>query len=258
MGVELAVGNAASHWTAMAGARGWERLDGLGFTAFRADAVHRVLLEARPVPDPGAVRAELAALFRAWESPRVCVEDPTQALDLADLGFEPALSMPVMVRPAGPVTARAGVRPLADPELVRAGEACSEADLAEAERVVVEGFPIGQRLPWRRGGQFPRSYEGLPGRRSWLARVDGHAAAACVTYDDGVTVGFYWVATLPEFRSRGAARAVMLAALDAHPDRAATLTATLLGEPLYRRLGFTERALARWWQSPASSPRPPR
>ncbi|WP_042379313.1 GNAT family N-acetyltransferase [Streptacidiphilus melanogenes] len=268
MGVELAVGNAASHWTAMARARGWAWVDGPGFLAVRADSAHRVLLAARPVADQAALRSELLAVFRAWESRQLCIEDPTRSLDFTDLGFEAALTMPMMVREPGASEtpslrrraaavvdaqvsdggASAGA-PAADG--VSVGEAVREEDLAAVERVVVEGFPILPRLPWRRGEQFP-AHAAVPGQRSWLARVDGRPAAACVTHDDGAAVGFYWVATLPEFRSRGAGRAVMRAGLAAHADRPATLTATLLGEPLYRRLGFTERGLARWWQFPAT------
>jgi GNAT superfamily N-acetyltransferase len=267
MGVELAVGNAASHWTAMAKARGWEWVDGPGFTAVRSDMTHRVLLSAEPTADPVHLRRELLSVFRRWDSRQLCLEDPTQSLDLSDLGFEAALTMPLMVRdPDAPekgslrrrtATPTASGTTLADSldhaaaDDLRAGEALDEEDLAAVERVVVEGFPILQRLPWRRGEQFPAGVA-VAGQRSWLARVGGRPAAACVTHDDGTAVGFYWVATLPEFRSRGAARAVMRAGLSAHPDRPATLTATLLGEPLYRRLGFTERGVARWWQFPAT------
>ncbi len=58
----------------------------------------------------------------------------------------------------------------------------------------------------------------------------------------------YWVVTLPDQRGRGVARVVLQTALaHAHPDRPATLVATTLGEPLYRKLGFTEQARTCWW-----------
>jgi GNAT superfamily N-acetyltransferase len=267
MGFELAVANAATHWTSMADARGWAAVVRPGFTAVRAEEGHRVLLTAPP-KDPEALTAELAALFRGWQTSQLCLEDPYLALDLTECGCEAALTMPVMVR--DPLPGGAGDPGQAPVEAgrqqgriqgrhsdrpgpgVTVAEAVTEPELAAVEQVVVEGFPIVHRLPWRRGEQFPAVYAFVPGRRSWLARVDGRPAAACVTLDDGVAVGFYWVATLPEHRSRGAARAVMCAALAAHAGRVATLTATLLGEPLYRRLGFTERGLSRWWRYPAT------
>ncbi|MEY9849893.1 GNAT superfamily N-acetyltransferase [Streptacidiphilus sp. BW17] len=262
MGLDLAVANAVAHWLAMAEARGWETEVRPGWTAVRATDGHRVLVTARP-DDPEALTRELLGLFRDWDTRQLTLEDPYLALDLGPYGCESALTMPVMVRNPAPVApstrlprprmgetgASQALEPAGTPE---AWEAVDEPDLAAVERVVVEGFPVPHLLPWRRGGQFPAGYAQLPGRRSWLARVGGEPAAACITMDDGAAVGVYWMATLPELRSRGAAGAVLRTALAAHPERPATLTATLLGEPLYRRLGFTERAVARWWRYPST------
>ncbi|MEZ0065869.1 GNAT superfamily N-acetyltransferase [Streptacidiphilus sp. MAP12-20] len=263
MGFELAVANAAGHWRAMAEARGWMCVTRPDFTVVRANDADRVLLTAPP-RDPAALTAELLTLLREWGTHQLCLEDPYLVLDLSEQGCEAALAMPVMVRDASPLGPDVGVTSgvpvtaggqAGRPE-VSAEEALAEPQLAEVERVVVDGFPIATRQPWRRGGQFPAEYSHLPGRRSWLARVDGRPAAACVTWDDGAAVGFYWVATLPDQRSRGAAATLMRAALAAHPDRVATLTATLLGEPLYRRLGFSERGLSRWWRHTGTPAQP--
>lgn len=275
MGLDLAVGNAVSSWLAMAEVRGWESTVRPEWTAVRALDGHRVLLTAPP-EDPGALTDELLKLLRDWDTRQLTVEDPYLVLDLAPYGCEAALPMPLMVRDPAPVATVRGVAatPVASaaapavteeaaaqaaqaatPRLsgtAEVVEAFDEAELADVERVVVEGFPIPHLSPWRRGGHFPAEYARIPGRRSWLARVDGRPAAACTTLDDGTAVGVYWLATLPEHRSRGVAGAALRTALAAHPNRSATLTATLLGEPLYRRLGFTERALVRWWRYPAT------
>ncbi|MEV6205904.1 GNAT family N-acetyltransferase [Kitasatospora sp. NPDC051914] len=132
------------------------------------------------------------------------------------------------------------------------GEALDADDLAEVERTVIDGFPMPARLPHVRGSMLPPGLLQTDGYRAWLARLDGRPAGACISYDDGTAVGIYSVATLPEHRSRGVGRAVVAAALAAHPDRVATLVATLLGEPLYRRLGFTEYGVSRWWRYPAT------
>lgn len=253
MGLDLAVGNAVAHWLTMAEVRGWETQVRPGWTAIRADDAHRVLVTARP-EDPEALTRELLGLFRSWDTRQLTLEDPYLALDLGPYGCESALTMPVMVRDPAPVMSGAPSPSVTveTTEAVDATEAVDEAGLAAVERVVVEGFPIPHLLPWRRGGHFPVEYARIPGRRSWLARVGGEPAAACITVDDGAAVGVYWMTTLPELRSRGAAGAVLRTALAAHPDRPATLTATLLGEPLYRHLGFTERAVARWWRYPST------
>ncbi|MFC1419211.1 GNAT family N-acetyltransferase [Streptacidiphilus cavernicola] len=136
--------------------------------------------------------------------------------------------------------------------VVEVFQARTEEDLAAAERVVVEGFPMPARMPLRRGRMFPASLDALEGRRLWLARRGGEPAGGCVSWDDGAAVGIYWVAVLERHRSYGVARAVLTEALRAHPDRAATLTATLLGEPLYRRLGFVEQGVTTWWRYPGT------
>ena len=268
--LERANDNAAAHWLGMAAAEGWESRVRPGYTAVRCDRAvtdaHRVLLTRRP-PDAAALTAELLDLFRGWDTRRLCLEDPYGALDLTGYGCEAALRMPVMVREAGPqagpqtgpqavagagrVAGAPGRASEAVPEVL---EAVLEAELAAVEQAVVEGFPIAAQWPWHRGRMFPPSWSALPGRRSWLARRSGATAAACVSWDDGTSVGLYWVATLPEHRSHGVARALLEAVLRAHPERPAALTATLLGEPLYRKLGFVEQGLSTWWRYPGQGP----
>ncbi|MFC7184451.1 GNAT family N-acetyltransferase [Kitasatospora paranensis] len=132
------------------------------------------------------------------------------------------------------------------------GEALDADGLAEVEETLIEGFPMPARWPVARGTMLPPGLLAVPGYRAWSARIDGKAVGACVSYEHGTTVGIYTVATLPAFRSRGVGRAVVTAALEAHPASVATLVATLLGEPLYRRLGFVEQGVSRWWRYPAT------
>jgi hypothetical protein len=77
-------------------------------------------------------------------------------------GAVQVLRMPVMIRPATavPVVASPNVRVV---ELAEADE------LAEAERVVVDGFPLPTHQPWTRGQAFA-----APGSRAaWLAGLAG-------------------------------------------------------------------------------------
>jgi GNAT superfamily N-acetyltransferase len=284
-GLELANDNAASHWSAMAEAEGWEVRRGVGYTAVRcaraATDSHRVVL-TRPPADAGELTRELVALFRDWDSTAVCVEDPYDALDLSGYGCDSTLRMPVMVRPVGaPMTARntpprgvlsgavgagasgsgssgagasgSGSSAAGEPsEPLEVLEAVAPDQLEQMEYVVVEGFPIPGRWPWRSGEMFPPKWIDIAGRRSWLARRGGKPAGACVSWDDGSAVGVYWVAVLPEHRSQGVARALVEAVLRAHPHRPASLTATLLGEPLYRKLGFVAQGETVWWRLPGA------
>jgi GNAT superfamily N-acetyltransferase len=125
-------------------------------------------------------------------------------------------------------------------------------ELARAERVIVDGFPRPALQPFLPGRMLPVEVLAVPGWQAWLAYHGGEPAAACCTYDDGATLGVYWLATLPEHRSLGLGRAVMAAALGACPGRPAVLVATPAGEPLYSSLGFAAVAEATWYRFPGS------
>jgi GNAT superfamily N-acetyltransferase len=153
--------------------------------------------------------------------------------------------MPVMVRPAD------GTGPLpADPR-VRVAPAADAATLAQAERVIVDGFPQRALQPYRPGRSLPPLTLTTPGWRTWLAYRGGEPAAACCTYDDGAVLGVYWLATLPEHRSHGLGRAVMATALAACPTRPAALITSAAGEPLYSSLGFQAVSEAALYRKPA-------
>ncbi|OKI28519.1 GNAT family N-acetyltransferase [Streptomyces sp. CB03911] len=273
--LEQANDNAADFWLAQARVHAWEHLDRPGYTAVRCartttDA-HRVVV-TRPYDEPAELEEELAEVLRAWGTTRLCLEDPYGRLDLSRFGCVHGLGMAVMAREPGPVPGGAGgtsgagsvgglgigaapgrgARGRYGSELT-VDEAHDEDALAAVERTVVEGFPVPAHQPVTRGGMLPRDLLGEPGIRAWRARVEGQDAGACLTYDNGGTVGVYWVATLPAHRSHGVARTLLETALAAHPDRPATLVATLLAEPLYRKLGFVEHGVTRWWGYPAAS-----
>ncbi|MFC4565236.1 GNAT family N-acetyltransferase [Nocardiopsis mangrovi] len=180
------------------------------------------------------------------------LEDPFGALDWEGPVPDRVAEYPVMVLrpgtggnagdgvPAPGGGGRSGIRvaPIAGP-----------ADLAAAERVIAEGFPVPAALPLLPGGFLPPRILDDPAAGVLLARSAGCPAAACVTYDSGGAVGVYWLATLPEYRSRGLGRAVMDSVRAAHPGRVLTLVATPDGAPLYASMGFAEvsRSCWRFW-----------
>ncbi|MER7750985.1 GNAT family N-acetyltransferase [Kitasatospora sp. NPDC097643] len=253
--LEQANDNAAAFWLAQARAHGWQSSTRRGWTAVRCartpDDPHRFVV-TRPYAEPAAVEEELVAVLDAWATVRFTVEDPYGGLDLGHLGADRTSVMPVMTREPGPVEGATAVLPAVSEAYgggsLTVDEALDGDTFAQVERAVVDGFPLPNRQPWTRGGALPEQLLGDPGCRAWLGRVDGVTAGACLTFDDGRATGVYWVATLPDQRGQGVARAVLRTALaHAHPDRPATLVATSQGEPLYRTLGFTEQARTCWW-----------
>jgi GNAT superfamily N-acetyltransferase len=239
--------NAAAMWASRAP---WSRvvpglLPGASVIEVPAQPATRVILRRPFAADPGPVSALMA---RAAERGRVVVEDSFGTL-AGPAGDDIAVDrMPVMIRAAGDIRT-----PAAGPD-VRVVQAADPGTLAQAERVIVDGFPQRALQPYRPGRSLPPLVLTTPGWRTWLAYRGGEPAAACCTYDDGAALGAYWLATLPEHRSHGLARAVMSAALAACPGRPAALTATTAGLPLYSALGFQAVSEAAWYRKPG----PPR
>jgi GNAT superfamily N-acetyltransferase len=217
--------NAARMWTAFVpDAR---VTDGL-LRAERPQGVR--LIPQRPADVPALLHAESPARL-------VVLEDVFAGEPAAP---EPGvLRLPVMVRRPAPL--RAALTPG-----VRVTEVRDAAELAVAERTMVDGFPLRAYQPYEQGSALPPRLLGLPGWRVWLAHRHERPAAAAYTYDDGTTVGVYWLATLPEHRSAGLGRAIMTTAVAAFPTRTFTLVATEAGRPLYESLGFRAVATAAW------------
>ena len=83
-----------------------------------------------------------------------------------------------------------------------------------------------------------------------LARMDGAPAGAAMCLLSHGVAGIYWVGTLPEARGRGIAEACTRAATNAGFDagaRFAALQASVMGEPIYRRMGYREVTRYPWY-----------
>jgi ribosomal protein S18 acetylase RimI-like enzyme len=78
---------------------------------------------------------------------------------------------------------------------------------------------------------------------AFLARLDGQPVAGAMTVVTHGVAGVYWVGTRPEARGRGLAELCTRAAGNAGFDlggRIASLQASPMGEPIYRRMGYAE------------------
>ncbi|MEJ2852681.1 MULTISPECIES: GNAT family N-acetyltransferase [unclassified Saccharothrix] len=230
----LATHNSDVLHTVLAETRGHELIRRPGFTAMRGPGLVRVLVRG---PEPAADDvAEMADLVAAAGERRVTVvEDPFAVLDCADWGLG-SRELPVMARQPGPVS----------PPALDVTPVETVAQLAAAEKVVLDGFPLPGFAP---GEALTPALLDRPEARLHLVARDGEPTGACLSILDGHATGLYWVTTLPEHRSRGVGRALLAAALDG-VDGPATLTATEAGRPLYDSFGFTVVAHAKWWWKP--------
>lgn len=98
---------------------------------------------------------------------------------------------------------------------------------------------------------------GRPGSatRAWIAEKDGFAVAKAVTHEAAGVIGLYGVATKPEARGLGLARAICTQALlDSMTDDGtfAVLHATPMARRLYLAMGFREVAPFKVYTTPGS------
>lgn len=161
--------------------------------------------------------------------------------DLREHGLALAGHPPLMVRlPISTTTP-----PVTDIEVRRVTDA---SGLADAERVLVEGYPLPELQPFKAGAVYTTSF--LEGSDVWvgydgdvpLATSTGHHAAGLTIVEN--------VAVMPAARGRGAGAAVTWAATTHHPDEPAALIASDDGQPVYQRLDYLR--LERWtvWVRP--------
>jgi hypothetical protein len=195
----------------------------------------------RPVGDPGRSLGQVAAFYPTGVPYLLISPWPTSDLSVYGLGL--VGHPPLMLRPPSTPTEPPKTEGL-DLRWVQTTE-----ELATAERVMIEGYPMPELQPFMPGRLLARGLLDGPVRIvvAWDGDTPLAAAAALSAY--GVTL-VENVAVLPEARGRGAGAAVTWAATVVDPGLPAVLIASDLGQPVYERLGYLR--LERWtaWVRP--------
>lgn len=178
-----------------------------------------------------------AERLAASVSSPVLLMSPFTTPDLSPLGFTLFGHPPFMLRPPAPP----GPRPL--PEGFTIDEAGDVETLAEVERTLIDGFPVGDLAGSPAGCMLGPDLLGSP-FRLFVGRLDGRPVATASAMVSHGVVQVENVATLAEGRGRGYGEAVTWAATLAASDLPAVLIASDLGRPVYERMGYL--ALFRW------------
>jgi len=248
--LESSVSNAEAVWRAFAAARGHRVIEEpawLVVDAGRDVGGTRVILRG-----PATSEVQRSSLNRLVEGATlpVVVEDPFGTVDLRAQGLVPR-SLSVMG--AGPLTGDAippDALPAERPGITVHRVDGEERRLLEADRIVVEGFPLTSFQPYRPGRMLPRALLHMPHISVFVADHLGVPSGTCMTVKDQHGVGgVYWVAVLPEHRSAGIGRALMLEAMRELAGLPMVLCATPQGAPLYRKLGFETALHTTYWQA---------
>jgi GNAT superfamily N-acetyltransferase len=103
--------------------------------------------------------------------------------------------------------------------------------IASVTRVDATPVPVGEL----------EQPDGVPGLCGWAMVQDGVAVSAAWSYLHGTDCGIYGVETVPGWRRRGMARALLEHILTDAKRRGAhtaSLQSTRMGRPLYEALGF--------------------
>jgi GNAT superfamily N-acetyltransferase len=94
-----------------------------------------------------------------------------------------------------------------------------------------------------------------PNARLFAGRVGGEVVATSMLVTSGDVAGIYWVATLEAARGKGYGEALTWKAVaegQAAGCRIASLQASLMGQPVYARMGFAEPFVYAQWLPPGA------
>lgn len=191
--------------------------------------------------DPAEVIAEIDALLPS-PLPYVLLS-PWPTPDLRPFGLALLGHPPLMVRFPTP-------HEEAIPPGMEVRQVTDSSDLAIAERVLVDGYPMPDLEPLSTGELLAPALLDGP-TRVWLGYVDGQPAAVAAAHVAAHAILVEYVAALANARGRGAGSAVTWAATLADPALPAMLLASDDGRPVYEKMGYV--AIERWtaWLRPA-------
>jgi hypothetical protein len=188
----------------------------------------------QPLLNLGQVIEEVNALLPS-DVPYLLVS-PWPTPDLTPHGLGLVGHPPLMFRAASP----ASESPPAGLELRWVGDA---AALADAERVLVDGYPLPELQPFTPGTLYAPPLLQTP-TRVVVAYDDGVPIATATAHSAAGITLVEGVAVMPSGRGKGAGAAVTAAATTAFPAQPAVLIASDDGQPVYERLGYLR--LERW------------
>lgn len=211
--------------------------EGHGWCAGRGGGASALLNWAIVTRPPRSWASTMGALSAAYpDDVSAIVISPFPAPDLTAHGFELVGHPPLMFRP----TSGSGTAPASSVEV---RQATTPGELQDAERVLVEGYPMPDMadLP---PGDFYRSDVVDALTRVFVGYLNGDPVATSAAHSAaGVTV-VENVAVLASARGRGAGAALTWAATTTWPEQGAVLIASDDGQPVYERLGFLR--VERW------------
>ena len=194
-----------------------------------------------------ALLTDLRRVETEWRPRSVSLWDCWAARDLSPMGFRREWVQPWYLRHPSPLPSNFTLPSGLSIEAVTNGE-----QLAEFEQASWEGFEATEAV--RRVGRFGQHALSTledKGMRYLVARFDGRAVAGTIAYATKDVLGIYGISTVPAFRRRGFATALVRAAVTLRPDLPVSVQPDPESVPIYTGLGFIPVGhVAAWHKGP--------
>lgn len=194
--------------------------------------------------DSYSLYSEIEALAKSRNPGGFMIADCWMSLELSRLGFEAADVEPWYISPPVPL-------PYATPADLRIEQVSTLSGLREFEAASLKGFDAPESAispPFQVHAESSIEDQRL---RCFIGRVDGEVASVSMAYVSDGVVGVYGVATLHDYRRRGYAQAMTVAAVQSGLGLPALLQPTPMAKSLYQRMGFYEIGRLQMWRYPS-------
>jgi GNAT superfamily N-acetyltransferase len=205
------------------------------------------IYDAAIITDPQAADDVLLAALRQvnteWKAEPISVLDCWAVSDLSRMGFERRWVTPWYVRYPSPLPSTFTLPCGLSIEAVT-----TTKQLAEFEQASWEGFEMPEAADQvgRFGQHAPGTIEDT-GMRYLIARLNGRVVASTIAYITSDMLGIYGLSTLPEFRRRGYATALVRESVSLRSDLPVSVWPDPESVRIYTRTGFVSAGQIAAW-----------
>jgi len=189
------------------------------------------------------LHADLKLVEAAWGTEGVSLWDCWAVRDLSGMGFKRQRVEPWYLRQPSPLPRNFTLPPGLSIEAVT-----NVKQLAEFEEASWEGFEMTETD--RTVGRFGQHAEGTlndPGMHYLIARLDGRVVASTIAYATTDMLGIYGISTVPEFRRRGYATALVRAVVSLRSDLPVSVEVRPESARIYTDTGFVRAGQVAMW-----------
>lgn len=195
------------------------------------------------VPDD-VLHTDLGLVETEWGTEGISLWDCWAMRNLSGIGFKRQWVEPWYLRHPSPLP-----RNFSLPRGLSIEAVTNAKQLAEFEEASWKGFEATEAA--RSVGRFGQHAEGTlddAGIQYLIARLDGRVVASTIAYATRDIVGIYGISTVPEFRRRGYATALVRAVISLRSDLPVSVQPDPVSARIYTDTGFLPAGRVAAWQ----------